>query len=63
MSAFDFSFAWEGASGPSGPWSHLQVVRFEGREEMSALDRYEIILLASAWRTVRGAAPRAPAQG
>lgn len=48
MSAADFSFAWEGASGPSGPWSHLTVVRFEGREQISALYRYEIILLAGA---------------
>jgi type VI secretion system secreted protein VgrG len=42
----DFSFAWERASSPDGPWAHLQVVRFDGHEELSALYRYEITLLA-----------------
>src|ERR1700761_2441350 len=44
-------FAWETAAGPQGPWSHLQVVHFDGREELSALYRYELTLLA------RGPAP------
>jgi type VI secretion system secreted protein VgrG len=48
MSTPDFTFAWENASGPDGPWSHLQVVRFHGREELSALSRYELTLLARA---------------
>jgi len=44
----DFTFAWEGATSPSGPWSHLHVVRFDGREELSRLYRYELTLLARA---------------
>ena len=44
----DFTFAWEGATSPSGPWSHLHVVRFYGREELSRLYRYELTLLARA---------------
>jgi type VI secretion system secreted protein VgrG len=48
MSTIDFDFAWEGASAPHGPWSHLWVVRFDGREELSALYRYELTLLARA---------------
>src|SRR6185437_5733850 len=48
MSTNDFTFAWEGASAPDGPWVHLQVVRFTGREELSALYRYEIMLLCRA---------------
>jgi type VI secretion system secreted protein VgrG len=46
MDTHDFTFAWEHASDPEGPWAHLQVVRFTGREEISALYRYEITLLA-----------------
>ncbi|WP_437676170.1 type VI secretion system Vgr family protein [Sorangium sp. So ce131] len=42
MSDLDFTFAWEGASGPSGPWDHLRVVSFRGAEGISALYRYEI---------------------
>ncbi|MCC6554436.1 MAG: type VI secretion system tip protein VgrG [Polyangiaceae bacterium] len=48
MSTPDFTFAWEHAPGPEGPWAHLSVVRFTGREEISALYRYEIVLLARA---------------
>src|SRR5262249_14589228 len=44
----DFSFSFEGADAPDGPWDHLHVVRFRGREEISALYRYEITLLARA---------------
>jgi type VI secretion system secreted protein VgrG len=40
----DFTFAWEHAEG--SPWAHLQVVRFHGHEEISALYRYELTLLA-----------------
>ena len=40
----DFTFAWEHAEG--SPWAHLQIVRFHGREEISALYRYELTLLA-----------------
>jgi type VI secretion system secreted protein VgrG len=48
MSTPDFTFAWEHASAPDGPWAHLHVVRFGGREELSALYRYELTLLARA---------------
>lgn len=48
MDKFDFVFSFDGASAPGGPWSHLQVIRFRGHEEISALYRYEIILLARA---------------
>src|SRR5689334_21169648 len=48
MSDYDFTFAFEGAGGPWGPWGHLQVVRFKGREEVSTLYRYEITLLAKS---------------
>ena len=44
----DFTFAWEHASGADGPWFHLKVVRFTGREEIAALSRYELTLLARA---------------
>ncbi len=40
----DFTFAWEHAEG--SPWAHLQIVRFHGHEEISALYRYELTLLA-----------------
>jgi type VI secretion system secreted protein VgrG len=46
MSILDFTFAWESASASDGPWAHLHVVRFEGREELSALYRYDVTLLA-----------------
>jgi type VI secretion system secreted protein VgrG len=46
MTIPDFLFAWEHASGPDGPWSHLHVVRFDGTEQISALYRYELTLLA-----------------
>jgi type VI secretion system secreted protein VgrG len=48
MSDFDFTFAWEGAAASAGPWAHLQVVQFQGQEEISGLYRYEITLLAKA---------------
>ncbi len=48
MSTNEFDFAWETASSSGGPWGHLQVVRFDGREELSALYRYELTLLARA---------------
>ncbi len=46
MSNTEFTFAWENASGPSGPFSHLRVVSFTGREAISELFRYEIYLYA-----------------
>ncbi|APR75125.1 VgrG protein [Minicystis rosea] len=46
MSTPDFTFAWESASASEGPWAHLHVVRFEGREELSALYRYDVTLVA-----------------
>lgn len=42
MSDADLAPAWEGASGPSGPWQHLRVVEFRGTEGISTLYRYEI---------------------
>jgi type VI secretion system secreted protein VgrG len=48
MTTPDFTFAFEGASSPGGPWAHLHVVRFEGREHLSALYRYELTLLVRA---------------
>lgn len=42
----DFSFTWDGAASPDGPWGHLLVARFEGREAISELYRYELYLLA-----------------
>lgn len=46
MISHDFSFAFEGADAPGGPWNHLHVVRFRGHEEISTLYRYEITLFA-----------------
>jgi type VI secretion system secreted protein VgrG len=46
MTTSDFTFAWEHADAPDGPWAHLQVVRFHGREELSSLYRYDLTLLA-----------------
>jgi len=45
MSNADFTFACEGAQG-ADPWGVLRVARFHGREALSALFRYEIVLLA-----------------
>lgn len=46
MTTPDFDFAWEHADSSDSPWTHLQVIRFTGREEISALYRYELTLLA-----------------
>ncbi|HVY45689.1 MAG TPA: type VI secretion system tip protein TssI/VgrG, partial [Minicystis sp.] len=43
---YDFTLAWEGASGPNAPWGHLQVVQFKGHEAMSTLFRYELVVVA-----------------
>ena len=40
----DFTFAWEGASHPEGPWAHLRVLELRGREAMSSLYELEIEL-------------------
>lgn len=45
MAGSDYSFAWEHAES-SDPWGHLEVLWFKGHEEMSALFRYELIVLA-----------------
>ena len=42
MTTPEFTFAWEHAASPDGPWGHLSVVHFRGREELSALYRYDI---------------------
>ncbi|MBK9262905.1 MAG: type VI secretion system tip protein VgrG [Polyangiaceae bacterium] len=41
----DFTFAWERASSPQGPWRHLHVVSFRGTEALATLYRYEITAL------------------
>jgi len=46
MSNTEFAFAFESAAGPSGPFSHLRVVAFSGREAISALYRYTLVLYA-----------------
>ncbi len=46
MAAPDFSFAWEHADSPNGPWGHLEVLWFHGHEEISALYRYDLVLIA-----------------
>lgn len=46
MSITDFTFAFESAAGPSGPFSHLRVVAFSGRETISALYRYTLVVCA-----------------
>ncbi|UQA57638.1 type VI secretion system Vgr family protein [Polyangium aurulentum] len=46
MSNADFELACEGV-GSANPWDALRVARFSGREEISSLYRYEIIVLAS----------------
>ena len=40
MTQDDFAFAWDGGGG----WSHLRVAKFEGREALSELSRYELQL-------------------
>ncbi|MFO0588739.1 MAG: type VI secretion system tip protein TssI/VgrG [Polyangiaceae bacterium] len=42
----DFAFFFEGEGGPEGPGSHLRVVSFSGREAISDLRRYDILLTA-----------------
>jgi type VI secretion system secreted protein VgrG len=46
MADYDFRFAWEGAQG--APWAHLLVARVRAHEQMSALFRYELVVLAKA---------------
>lgn len=46
MSFSDFSFAFESATGPTGPFSHLRVVSYAGREAISSLYRYSLVLYA-----------------
>jgi type VI secretion system secreted protein VgrG len=46
MSNADFTFACEGVSGGADAWGVLRVARLFGREALSALYRYEIVLLA-----------------
>jgi type VI secretion system secreted protein VgrG len=46
MSGPDFTFACEGVGGKGDPWDALRVVRFHGKEAISSLYRYEVVLLA-----------------
>ncbi|NUQ76111.1 MAG: type VI secretion system tip protein VgrG [Polyangiaceae bacterium] len=46
MSNADFTFACEGVSGGADPWGVLRVARLHGREALSGLYRYELVLLA-----------------
>ncbi|MFO0590181.1 MAG: type VI secretion system tip protein TssI/VgrG [Polyangiaceae bacterium] len=46
MSGSDYTFAWEHAESQNGPWGHLEVLWFRGHEEMSALYKYELVVLA-----------------
>ncbi|AKT40639.1 type VI secretion system Vgr family protein [Chondromyces crocatus] len=48
MADVDFSFACEVDRGAAGAWSHLEVVRFQGRESISELYRYELTLAVKA---------------
>jgi len=41
----EFFFAWEGASHPKGPWSHLRVLEIRGVEAMSTPYSFEIELV------------------
>ena len=40
-----FFFAWEGAEHPEGPFRHLDVLEFHGKEAMSALYWFTIDLV------------------
>lgn len=42
----DLTFAFESASGPSGPYSNMAVAAFSGREAISSLYRYSLTLYA-----------------
>jgi type VI secretion system secreted protein VgrG len=46
MADYDFRFAWEGADG--APWAHLLVAQVRAREQLSALFRYELTVVAKA---------------
>ena len=46
MNRADFTFACEGAGDGADPWNDLRVVRFHGKEEISSLYRYELVLLS-----------------
>jgi len=41
----EFEFAWEGAAGPGGPWTHLLVVKFEATETIADPFVYDVVLL------------------
>lgn len=44
--SMDFSFGFESAAGLAGPYWHLRVVAISGREAISALYRYTLVLYA-----------------
>jgi type VI secretion system secreted protein VgrG len=41
----DFTFSWDGANHPEGPWHHLEVLEVRGREAISTLYAFEIELV------------------
>lgn len=45
MGTFDYTFACEALPGGANPWNTLRVVRFHGKEAISAPFAYEIVLL------------------
>lgn len=51
MSDPDFTFACEGVGGDADPWGALRVARFRGREAISSLYSYEVVLLAPSDQT------------
>lgn len=40
-----FFFAWEGANHPNGPWRHMDVLEFHGKEALSSLYSFAIDLV------------------
>ncbi len=41
----DFTFSWDGANHPNGPWQHLEVLEVRGREAISSMYAFEVELV------------------